>query len=110
MSKRPVRALQFGAGNFLRGFCDWMIDILNEKTDFNGNVQIVQPIRRGKGIPLASQDGIYSVTINGEERIIRCIDSIIDPFNEYDKFLAAGRKSRPRICILEFNRSGNCLR
>src|SRR5882762_5779088 len=65
-----------------------MIDILNEKTGFNGNVQIVQPIRRGKGIPLASQGGLYNVTINGVDRQIQCIDSIIDPFNEYDKFLA----------------------
>jgi len=36
--KRPVRVLQYGEGNFLRAFADWKIDILNEKTDFNGNV------------------------------------------------------------------------
>lgn len=88
MQKRPVRILQFGAGNFLRGFCDWMVDILNETTGFNGNVQIVQPIRRGKGIDLASQKGIYYVTINGEDRRIECIDSIVDPYNDYEQFLA----------------------
>lgn len=27
----PVRILQFGEGNFLRAFVDWMIDIANEK-------------------------------------------------------------------------------
>ena len=39
---RPVKVLQFGSGNFLRGFADWVIDILNEKTEFNGAIDIVQ--------------------------------------------------------------------
>ena len=34
--ERPVRVLQFGEGNFLRAFVDYMIDIANEKADFNG--------------------------------------------------------------------------
>jgi tagaturonate reductase len=90
--KRPVKILQFGAGNFLRGFCDWMIDILNEKTGFNGNVQIIQPIRRGKGIALDSQDGLYHVVLKGESiseyRLITCIDSIINPHEDYEYFLS----------------------
>jgi len=85
---RPVKVLQFGSGNFLRGFCDWMIDILNEKTGFNGNVVIVQPIRKGKGIDLASQHGRFSVRINGDDRPITCIDSIVNPHEEFDKFLS----------------------
>ncbi|HPU58673.1 MAG TPA: tagaturonate reductase, partial [Candidatus Avimonas sp.] len=44
---RPIKVLQFGEGNFLRAFTDYMIDILNEKTDFNGNVAIVKPIPFG---------------------------------------------------------------
>ena len=30
--KRPVKVLQFGEGNFLRAFVDYMIDVVNEKT------------------------------------------------------------------------------
>ena len=44
---RVVKILQFGEGNFLRAFVDWMVDILNEKTDFDGAVEIVQPIIKG---------------------------------------------------------------
>ena len=29
--ERPVRVLQFGEGNFLRAFVDYMIDIANEQ-------------------------------------------------------------------------------
>src|SRR5690349_1284521 len=90
--KRPVKVLQFGAGNFLRGFCDWMIDVLNEKTDFNGSVKIVQPIRRGKGIPLDQQDGLYHVILRDqqvdEDRLITCVDSVIDPYQYPEEFLA----------------------
>lgn len=85
---RPVKILQFGAGNFLRGFCDWMVNILNEKTDFNGNVVIVQPIRPGRGINLASQNPRYTVKIDNNERPITCIDSVVDPHKEHDRFLA----------------------
>ena len=27
---RPIRVLQFGEGNFLRAFVDWIVDNLNE--------------------------------------------------------------------------------
>lgn len=49
ITERPVKVLQFGEGNFLRGFVDWIIDTMNEKTDFNGDVQLVQPIQHGMG-------------------------------------------------------------
>ena len=36
--ERPVKVLQFGEGNFLRGFVDYMIDIANEKGEFDGDI------------------------------------------------------------------------
>ncbi|HZY81742.1 MAG TPA: tagaturonate reductase [Cyclobacteriaceae bacterium] len=90
--KRPIKVLQFGEGNFLRAFCDWMVDILNEKTDFNGNVQIVQPIGQGMGAMINAQDGLYHVILNGkrsnEDRLITCVDSVLNPYDDYNKFLA----------------------
>ena len=38
---RPVKVMQFGEGNFLRAFVDYIFDVTNEKTDFNGGVVIV---------------------------------------------------------------------
>ena len=37
---RPIKVLQFGEGNFLRAFVDWIVDNLNEKAGFNGNVMM----------------------------------------------------------------------
>ncbi len=93
---RPIKVVQFGEGNFLRAFVDWMIDILNEKTDFNGNVKIVQPIAQGMGAMINAQDGLYHVVLNGiqngnrvsEDRLITCVDSVLNPYEDYSKFLA----------------------
>ena len=41
------KVIQFGEGGFLRGFVDWMLQYVNEKTDFNGSVAVVQPIEKG---------------------------------------------------------------
>jgi tagaturonate reductase len=38
----PERIVQFGAGNFLRGFTDWIIQMLNEQTDFASGVVVVK--------------------------------------------------------------------
>ena len=45
--ERPIRVVQFGEGNFLRAFVDYMLDIANEKGYFNGNILIVKPIAFG---------------------------------------------------------------
>ncbi|AKD03730.1 tagaturonate reductase [Pontibacter korlensis] len=91
----PVKVLQFGEGNFLRGFVDWIIDILNEKTDFNGSVKIIQPIERGIVDLLNKQDGLYHVLLNGiqggketeETRLVTCISGAINPYNDYNEYL-----------------------
>ena len=44
---RPERIIQFGEGNFLRAFVDWIIYNMNQKTDFNSSVVIVQPLGKG---------------------------------------------------------------
>ena len=90
--KRPVRVLQYGEGNFLRAFADWQIDILNEKTDFNGNVMIVQPLERGLGDMLNEQKGLYTTVLRGvqggktveEYRTINSVEACLNPYHEDD--------------------------
>ena len=50
------KIIQFGEGGFLRGFADWMLQIVNEETDFEGSVTVVQPIEKGMCDILASQN------------------------------------------------------
>lgn len=94
--ERPIKVLQFGEGNFLRAFVDWMIDILNEKTDFNGAVQIVQPIRNGMAKQVQEQDGLYHVVLQGiqngktvsETRLIRSVAGAFNPYDDFQYFLS----------------------
>ena len=59
------KVIQFGEGNFLRAFIDWIIWKTNQKTDFNASVVVVQPIDRGMVDMLNEQDGLYHRNLQG---------------------------------------------
>ena len=63
----PEKVLQFGEGNFLRAFVDWMIELSNRKGDFNGSVVICQPLEQGLGEVLNAQNCQYTVIMRGVE-------------------------------------------
>lgn len=65
---RPERIIQFGEGNFLRAFADWMIQKMNAVTDFNGSVVVVQPIEKGMADELNKQDCLYHVNLQADRR------------------------------------------
>ena len=61
----PTKVIQFGEGNFLRAFVDWIIWNTNQKTDFNAGVVVVQPIEKGMIDMLNAQDGLYHLNLQG---------------------------------------------
>ena len=67
-TQRPERIIQFGEGNFLRAFVDWIIYNMNEKTDFNSSVVVVQPIEKGMVDMLNAQDCLYHVNLQGLDK------------------------------------------
>ncbi|XFE28111.1 hypothetical protein Q5Z34_15160 [Listeria innocua] len=60
-NEAPVKVLQFGEGNFMRGFVDWQIQQLNNQQLFKGNVAIIQPLEQGLGNMMNQQDNLYTV-------------------------------------------------
>ena len=92
---QPIKVLQFGSGNFLRGFADWIIDVMNERTDFNGAIQIIQSVSQETGKALNEQEGLYHVVINGirnnapvsETRLITCVRGAMSPEQDFSSFL-----------------------
>lgn len=110
----PVKVLQFGEGNFLRGFVNWIIDILNEKTDFNGSVQVVQPIERGIIHIINQQDGLYHLLLNGiqngeptqQKRLISCISGAINPYDGYEDYLKLGENPDLKFIISNTTEAG----
>jgi tagaturonate reductase len=94
--KRPERIIQFGEGNFLRGFIDWMIHQLNKKELFNGSVVAIQPTPHGKVVPkLNAQDGLYTMVLRGvqekqvvdQAEVITSISRGINPYTNWSEVL-----------------------
>lgn len=88
------RILQFGEGNFLRAFVDWMIDLSNEKNNEPGSVVIVQPIEQGLADMLNEQDGLYTLSMRGntkegkklENRLITSVSRAINPYHDFSSY------------------------
>lgn len=110
----PVKVLQFGEGNFLRGFVNWMIDLMNEEASFEGSVQVVQPIEQGIVHLLNEQDGLYHLLLNGlkegkpsqEIRLISCIKEGINPYGKYKEYLALGENPDLEFVISNTTEAG----
>src|SRR5688572_2576571 len=111
---RPVTILQFGEGNFLRAFVDWIVDILNEKTDFNGAIEIVQPITKGLANEVNSRDGLYHVVLKGiqqgkifsETRLITCVSKAINPYEDFSIFLKSAENPDLEFIVSNTTESG----
>jgi tagaturonate reductase len=112
----PVKVLQFGEGNFLRGFVNWIIDILNEKTDFNGSVQVIQPRDRPRHIirQLNEQEGLFHVLLHGirggktiqENRLISCISQAFNPYDNYSHYLKLGENPELKFIFSNTTEAG----
>ncbi len=92
---RPVKVLQFGEGNFLRAFVDYIFDVTNEKTDFNGGVVIVKPIEFGNLDRFHEQECQYTLQLRGfvdgqPKELTRQITSVVDAvaaIEDYDRYV-----------------------
>lgn len=114
LEQYPEKVLQIGEGNFMRGFVDWMIDGLNRQGLFNGSILVVHPTPRGHAAQLDAQDGLYSLIlrsrIDGQVRddrqIVTAIDRALDPYQQYEAFLASARQEEMRFIFSNTTEAG----
>jgi len=105
----PERVIQFGEGNFLRGFVDWMIECANQKGVFDGSVVVVQPIPQGTVPLLNQQDGLYTLVSRGlvagepvvQQTVVTAISRGLNAYEDWEKVLACAED--PNIDILVSN-------
>ncbi|MDR0691464.1 MAG: tagaturonate reductase [Prevotellaceae bacterium] len=110
----PERIIQFGEGNFLRAFVDWIIFNMNEKTGFNSGVAVVQPIETGMIEALNKQDGLYHVNLQGLDNgkqvdSIQMIDVItrgINPYAQFTDYLKLAENPDMRFVISNTTEAG----
>ena len=112
--KYPDKVIQFGEGNFLRAFVDWIIWNMDKKTDFNGGVVVVQPIEKGMVDMLNAQDGLYHLNLQGIDKG-RSVDSIdlidvinrgINPYREFDEYMKLAENPDIRFVISNTTEAG----
>lgn len=115
--ERPIKIMQFGEGNFLRAFVDWIIQNLNDGGAINSNVAVVQPMPFGRVKDLAAQDGLYTLRLEGidkgekvkKSQVINVIGDCIDPFTEYEHFLSYGESEDLQIIVSNTTEAGIAL-
>ena len=113
-SNLPIKVLQFGEGNFLRAFVDYLIDKLNKEADFNAGVAVVQPIDAGLVDMLNEQDGLYNLFMRGvksgkeiqEKRTISCIQKSINPYKDYSAYLDLATEDELQFLISNTTEAG----
>ncbi len=110
----PTRMIQFGEGNFLRAFSNWIVDKMNKTIDFNCGIDVVQPLPNGMIKMLNGQDGLYHVYLKGikdgnpvqEYSLIDCINTGINPYTEYEKYQQSILNPELRLVVSNTTEAG----
>lgn len=113
----PLKVIQFGEGNFLRAFVDYMIDIANEKGAFGGSIAIVKPISFGTLDAFHEQNNNYTVVLRGKEngrvindsRVITSVTKAIDCKDDYSEFMSLARVNTLRFVVSNTTEAGIVL-
>ena len=112
--KRCEKIIQFGEGGFLRGFADWIIQLTDEKTDFNASVVVVQPIKNGMCDMLEAQNCVYTHVMRGikngvptvEKKVIDVISRTVQPYKDFEEFLKLAENPDFEFVISNTTESG----
>jgi len=108
--QRTEKVIQFGEGGFLRGFVDWMLQKINEASDFDGSVVVVQPIEQGMCDMLSAQNCVYTHVIRGVEGVDKTVVDVISrcvkPYEDFDAYLALAEKPEMRFVVSNTTESG----
>ena len=110
----PERIIQFGEGNFLRGFVTWMVSRLNANGLFNGRIVVAQPLKVGLAKLLNDQDGVYTLLMRGIENgvrqdnreIITSVSRGIDPYSQWESLLECAHNPDMRFMISNTTEAG----
>lgn len=110
----PTKIIQFGEGNFMRGFVDWQIQQMNKQGLFNGSVAVIQPLDQGLEKMLSEQDNLYTVILQGllngqtvnSTEIINTIKTVINPYQDWERYLALAENDDIQLIVSNTTEAG----
>ena len=108
------KIIQFGTGNFLRGFADSFVDEMNKQGLFDGKIVIVSPTNSKTIESLNQQNYIYNLYLRGiengkevcEHTEIHSISRAINPYADFDAYLALAHNPDFRFIISNTTEAG----
>ena len=111
---RPIKVIQFGQGNFLRAFVDYMIDVANEQGQFDGSIVLVKSTERGNLDAFHAQDYQYTVSLRGvvdgtaqtTNRIITSVCDAVSVYSEYDRYMGLAAIDTLRFVVSNTTEAG----
>jgi tagaturonate reductase len=106
--------IQFGTGNFLRGFADYFVDEMNKQGLYDGKIAVVSPTNSKTVDALNKQNCQYNLYLrgieNGEEVCnhteIHSISRAINPYVDFDAYLALAHNPDFRFIISNTTEAG----
>ncbi|MDF7825915.1 tagaturonate reductase [Pontiellaceae bacterium B12227] len=110
----PERVLQFGEGNFLRAFIDWMFHRMNESGVFGGSAVVVQPLDNGLVDLLNEQNGLYTLYLRGilhgeevnEHELITSLSRGLNPYTDWEAYLETACNPDMRFVVSNTTEAG----
>lgn len=108
------RIIQFGEGNFLRGFVDYFVKKLNDKGLYDGSVVVIKPTNRGNVDKFIAQNCEYNLFLRGlengketcEHTKIDVISRIINPYEDWQACLDIARSEDIRFVVSNTTEAG----
>lgn len=111
----PERILQFGGGNFLRGFVDWIVHKYNQQSTHEKLGILAVKVRAGGSYQKwKDQEGLFHLFTKGykngktidEKSLITSVVRIIEAHQEWKDYLASATQPKLNIIVSNTTESG----
>ena len=106
--------IQFGEGNFLRGFFDYFLDVMNKNGLYDGKAIVIQPREGGKCGLLNEQNCQYNLYLRGidkgeikkEHHFIESISRCVDPYKSFDEYMSLAENPDLKFVVSNTTEAG----
>ena len=113
----PETILQFGTGNFVRGFVEDFVQLANASGDLSGRVVAVQRRPDHRSETFAKQDGLYTLILRGIEagrkvevkRVIASVSRLLISETQWDQVMSVAANSLTSVIVSNVTETGLAL-
>ncbi len=106
--------IQFGEGNFLRGFFDYFLHVMNKNGLYDGKAVVIQPREGGKCSLLNEQNCKYNLYLKGidkgeikkEHYFIESISRGVDPYKSFDEYMSLSENPDLKFVVSNTTEAG----